>query len=315
MDLNCKPPAENFFGLFNFLLAGFYLAMSPGQYAGLAVLLHLAVALALFRIPRPTKSDQNWWRKIRKILPFGLWAAAWLEIGWINGLLDRPGHDKVIMTLDRALFTSHWNEHLAEWLPWVWLNEFMHLSYLSYYLLIVGPVLYLAWRQPQGLPRHTANLMGTYLVCFAIYLVFPVLGPRSSLIASGQLDANAGLGFFPAIMESLFQAGDSSGTAFPSSHCAASLAAALSIRRYCRPRTSNLLLGWALLIAFSTVYTNNHYTIDAAAGLFLAWLVWRLGLTAERSQASGSILERALAGSAAMVMAGKMLPSCKEDQS
>ena len=71
-------------------------------------------------------------------------------------------------------------------------------------------------------------------------------------------------------MQAFFAAGDSLGTAFPSSHCAASVAAALLVRRHFGNRAGVVAGVWAGMIVMSTIYTNNHYGIDALAGVLLA---------------------------------------------
>ncbi len=81
------------------------------------------------------------------------------------------------------------------------------------------------------------------------------------------------VGFLPKIMEALFRTGDSVGTAFPSSHCAGAVAAALLSRGHFRPRTAHLMALWAGLIVVATIHTNNHYAIDSLAGCLLALLI------------------------------------------
>jgi len=72
------------------------------------------------------------------------------------------------------------------------------------------------------------------------------------------------------LAEGLRRAGDVQGTAFPSSHCAGALAAALAAGEFLARRQRIALLVWAGLIGVSTVHTGNHYALDAAAGLLLA---------------------------------------------
>jgi len=205
--------------------------------------------------------------------PWLLWLLAWAEIGWLYRLTGPVVHDGTIRLIDLALFGRHLNEVLAGILPWAWLRETMGLSYLSYYLLILVPPIVLAvQRRTRDLQIHTFGLLSTYLACFTVYLVLPVLGPRAVIAGTGGHVSEAA-GLFAGVMEALFAAGDSLGTAFPSSHCAASVAAALLVRRHFGPLAGGVSGIWAGLIVMSTVYTNNHYAIDAVAGVVVAVVI------------------------------------------
>jgi membrane-associated phospholipid phosphatase len=77
---------------------------------------------------------------------------------------------------------------------------------------------------------------------------------------------------FYTLSTAVQQAGDSLGTACPSTHVAGSAAIAfVAWRRF--PRAAALAcVADAVLIALATVYTQNHYAFDALTG-FLVVLV------------------------------------------
>jgi len=259
------------------LIAGAYwlLRAGPTMTAGGAFGLHLAIAGGLIAAARNWKPKNRLAEKVIVLLtPWVLWLLAWSEIGWLFEFAAPEYFDPAAARLDRALFGVHWNELLpALWSGRLW-REFMTGIYLSYYLLILGPPLILIWRRRHTcFLNYTSGLMFTYLGCFTIYLMFPVQGPRDMALASGTISAVDFVGFFPRIMDFVFRTGDSLGTAFPSSHCAGATAAALLCRRHFRGRAGLLCAAWAVLIIISTVHTNNHYAIDAVAGVGLAILV------------------------------------------
>ena len=79
--------------------------------------------------------------------------------------------------------------------------------------------------------------------------------------------------------------GSSFGAAFPSSHVGATVAVTLASMRVWKP------LGWtfvipAALLTVGTVYCQQHYAIDATAGVFVgalaAWAATRLSGEATR---------------------------------
>jgi len=209
------------------------------------------------------------------LLPWVLWLLAWSEIGWLYAVAPPQFHDGAICGLDLAIFSTHLNLSLPQlWDGALW-REIMTAIYLSYYLLIIGPPLWLAVAgRRDAYWRHTSGLILTYLGAFAIYLVWPVQGPRDAALLANSAGGMEAVGVLPKIMEALFRTGDSTGTAFPSSHCAGAVAAALLSRGHFRPRTSRLMALWAGLIVVATIHTNNHYAIDSLAGCVLALLIY-----------------------------------------
>jgi len=237
---------------------------------------HLALAGVLLAAARYWEPGRHLIDAVAIMLtPWVLWLLAWSEIGWLFEFAPPAYFDLAVARWDLTLFNVHWNERLPQlWAGNVW-REFWTGIYLSYYLLILGPPLVLLLRRRHNrFVKHTTGLMLTYLGCFTIYVIMPVLGPRDMALAAGALSASDFSGFFPAIMDAFFRSGDSVGTAFPSSHCAGSTAAALFCYQSFTGR-GRLICGlWALLIVISTVHTNNHYAIDALPGIGLAALVY-----------------------------------------
>ncbi|NNG17195.1 MAG: phosphatase PAP2 family protein [Gemmatimonadales bacterium] len=99
-------------------------------------------------------------------------------------------------------------------------------------------------------------------------------------------------GFWYQLVKQAHDSGDSLGTAFPSSHVAGSVTIAYLAWRWL-PR------GWAWLIAletvgvcFATVYTQNHYAIDALGGLVWATVLQVVAVPLVRGVLSGAPSER-----------------------
>ncbi|MGE5175553.1 MAG: phosphatase PAP2 family protein [Hyphomicrobiales bacterium] len=190
----------------------------------------------------------------------------WSELGFMHRLHLPPGHDATIARLDRSIFGVHWSTAWRVAMPEGWLSETMHGLYLAYYLILVTPALVAAvTRRGEAFRDISFRLMLTYTACFAAYVFFPVYGPRETHGA-----AMAAGGIFAPLMDRLFAAGDSPGTAFPSSHVAGAMTSAwVALRWLPRPVGAILLFG-ATGVAFATVYTGNHYSIDALTGLVFA---------------------------------------------
>ncbi len=264
-------PVDRVVAAWNALLAtAWLLAARAAPAAALWGGLHAAAALLPAAVARRGRAGAGAYglpRWAREAYPWPVWILAWVELGALHRLTGRPTHDPLVAGLDLALFGGPWHRAWAAAAPWLWLQETAHLVYLSYYaLILLMPVLAVARRRPGDFRDATLRLVTAYLGCFAVSLVLPVCGPR---IAEGA----GGGGLFAGVGAALRAAGDSPGTAFPSSHCAGSVMAALVARRAGAKRLAAWLSAWAVAVLLSTIYTGNHYVLDALAGAGWALLL------------------------------------------
>lgn len=225
----------------------------------------LAAATALGTAVRPRL------RRLRDLLPLAVGAFLYVELRWLIPALGRPHADAVVIGWERAVFPTNPSATWAPRMPNVVVSEVLHLSYISYYLLVLLPplVLYLRGRRTEY-ARTMLALVLVYAACFVTYLVFPVDGPRYLVGA-----AAAPAGPVRSAVLHLLAAGSSRGTAFPSSHVAASVVASLCALRFQRPFgvvISALTVGLAL----ATVYGGFHYAVDALVGGIVGLAAWGL---------------------------------------
>ncbi len=208
-------------------------------------------------------------RALRDSYPLIGLALFWAELGPLQALRGTRPHDLFVQRLDLAIFGVHWHETWMSVMPGRWLSEAMYFAYFLYYLLLVIPPLAIGFRRGLRAFRSVVlALIITYLSCFVFYLAFPVYGPRAAGAASL---AAAPDGFFHTLVERARATGDSPGTAFPSSHVAGAATIAWLGWRWLSRRWSAALTLAALAVALATVYTRNHYAVDALAGLL--WIV------------------------------------------
>src|SRR5207237_8153610 len=108
--------------------------------------------------------------------------------------------------------------------------------------------------------------MITCHLCYVVSLSFPVAGPRYAF----DLAHNAATDVWPArATQWLLDRGDSWGAAFPSSHVAAAVVAAVCALRYWR-RLGLVLAPFTIGLVLSVVYGQFHYAEDAVAALVVA---------------------------------------------
>ncbi len=196
------------------------------------------------------------------ILLLGLYSA--LDI--LNGFGAVPVHDGIIQQLEAGLFGQQpardwWRQH-----PSAFWSSLLHATYLSYYLIVPAPLIYLAaarrWDEMTG---YLNRVISVFLLCYLCYVLWPVAGPYYAFARpSGDFVAN-----LPARMvyAGLAQ-GSSFGAAFPSSHVAATIAAAIG-GWWVDRRLGGVLIAVALLLAVAVVYCQMHYVIDSVTGLGL----------------------------------------------
>lgn len=151
-----------------------------------------------------------------------------------------------------------------------WLTDLAYAGYWSFYLLPVSVAV--AARLARGggaLERVAFPLLLAFYLSFLGYFLWPASGPRlppdaeAAVLGGGAVSA-AVRGFLRAAEATTLDA-------FPSGHTAVSLvAAALGARLF--PRLAPVVVAWAGLVVFATVYISVHYVTDVVGGVALAGL-------------------------------------------
>jgi membrane-associated phospholipid phosphatase len=222
------------------------------------------------------------------LLLLGLYA----EVGVVNVDLGVQ-HDQTIQRLEQWVFGSQLSYRwIREWpnpaFSWV-----MHSCYLVYYGILCASPLGLWFSGRREAARRTIlAVMVTFYVCYVVFLFFPVAGPRYAF----ALAQNAATAVWPARMTQwLLDRGDAWGAAFPSSHVAAAVVAALCALRYWRP-LGLVLAPFTIGLVLSVVYGQFHYAVDAVAGLIVAVAVFasQYSYAGQRAAVTAPLAERRL---------------------
>lgn len=223
---------------------------------------HALFGVLLYLLTRPGLGPVG--RSIREIYPLLLLVSLYSELDVLNGPGGATVYDNVVQAWELAIFGAQLSTEWWRAMPSRFWSAVLHAAYLSYYLIIVAPAFYFAWRRDLAALRHfILVVMTTFVVCYLIFIFFPVAGPYYVFPRPDPwfLD-NV---FAQAVYDTL-ATGSSYGAAFPSSHVAAAIAATLSAGRGSRT------LGWTLagptvLLSVAVVYCQMHYGVDAIAGL------------------------------------------------
>jgi membrane-associated phospholipid phosphatase len=231
-----------------------------------------ALAAAATSYDRPPLGTLRAW------LPLALGPFLYIELRWLIEGVGRPHADLLVQGWERMLFASNPAVTWAPSLPMPWLSELLHFAYASYYLLVyVPPLVLYAREQRDEFAATMFALAVVYGVCFVTYLFFPVDGPR---FLGGP--AAAPDGPIRSFVLHLLAAASSRGTAFPSSHVAASVVASLCALRY-QPRVGVPVALLTVGLGLGTVYGGFHYAVDALAGAVVGVAAWALATVVRRA--------------------------------
>jgi membrane-associated phospholipid phosphatase len=251
-----------------YLAATGVLALASRSATGLGIAaLHvagIAGILALGRLPRPRSPFLAF---LRIAWPVALTPVFYLELATLNQLLFPGYQDALVQRWEEALFGVQLSVKASDWMPRLWFSEILHLGYVSYYL-VVPAALISAWTAGgrEGLERAAFTTALGFFLCYLCFAVFPVAGPRYDF---PKIDGPPSQGVVFGFVHQILESGSSKGTAFPSSHVAATLSAWLSAGAVNR-RAFWLLAPFAIALTLGTVYGRFHYGVDAAAGVVFA---------------------------------------------
>lgn len=260
-------------------LAAIYLALT-GVIAGLSmsttgflfVALHivaLGVVHMIARVPVPTNPFAAF---IRLAWPVVVTPLLYMELATLNQLLFPGYFDATVQAWEQALFGAQLSMVSSSWLDALWFSELLHFGYVSYYLVV--PVALIGGFKlggEAGLQRVAFTTAFAFFLCYLCFAVFPVAGPRYEFarIVGPQTE-----GAIYGLVHTILEGGSSKGTAFPSSHVAATVSAWLAAGLV----SSRLMWGlapFAILLTLGTVYGRFHYGIDSLVGLGVALVaVW-----------------------------------------
>jgi membrane-associated phospholipid phosphatase len=140
------------------------------------------------------------------------------------------------------------------------------LVYGSMYVFVLLPLLVV--REPALFRQALKAYITVLVLAYVGFLAYPTISPRpAEVVAAG----------FGAWCLRLNYALDLRYNCFPSLHVAHSFVSALSAYRVHRG-VGIAAVAWAALVGVSTVFTKQHYVVDAIAGALMGFLAYALFL-------------------------------------
>ena len=238
------------------------------------VLSHALAVLLVWLVTRPGLGPVG--RTIREIYPLVLLLALYSELDVLNASGIHV-HDAVIERWELALFGFEPSRDWWQGAPSRFWSTVLHGAYLSYYLILSVPAVWLVVRgRHTAVRRFVMSVMLAFIACYLFFLFYPVAGPYYTYPRpTGAFVDN----ITARMVYATLARGSSYGAAFPSSHVAAALAATIAAWAASRRLGAMLAVATALLTV-SVVYCQMHYAVDALAGLAVGALAAVIGMTA-----------------------------------
>jgi membrane-associated phospholipid phosphatase len=227
---------------------------------------------------------------VRELYPIFLLPGLYSELDILNtGAI--PVNDRLVQQWELFLFGSQISREWWQSMPSSFWSALLHAAYLSYYVIVSAPAVYLALRGELATARRfVLVVMVTFLLCYLVFMFFPVAGPYYAFpLPPAWFTDNP-----PArLVYAALASGSSYGAAFPSSHVAAAVAATITAVRI-SPRMGLVLVPATVLLTIGVVYCQMHYGVDALAGLVMGGVV---AAVAGEKSVSGKRKASAVSGS------------------
>lgn len=207
--------------------------------------------------------------------------------------------DHIFAYCDDCLWGCQPSMAFSQLCPWQWFSELMNLGYFSYYPMILSVMVFFFFCRNRLYFRVSFVVMCSFFLFYIVFIFLPVAGPQYYFCAVDMDVINKGVfpalghyfnehvdmlsppgyteGFFYRLVSLAQDAGERPTAAFPSSHVGITFILLFFVRKYSRSLFW-CLVPFAVLLLFSTVYIQAHYFVDALAGLFVSYPIYKLSL-------------------------------------
>jgi membrane-associated phospholipid phosphatase len=261
--------ADRFLLLFLAIAASVALIrMNERPAARWALVAYAFMALLVLLVTRPGLGIIG--RAIRELYPLLLLVPIYSSLDLLNGIGQVSVHDVAVRGWEQAILGAQVSQTWWQASGSRFWSAIFHASYFSYYLIVPFPLAWFALRSDmRNLRRSVLIIFATFLACYLCFMVFPVAGPYYEFPRPAGWFLDNG----PArLVYATLATGSSYGAAFPSSHVAGTVAAALAGWMGSR-RLGILLMVPTILLTIGVVYCQMHYAVDAIAGALVGGLV------------------------------------------
>jgi membrane-associated phospholipid phosphatase len=193
------------------------------------------------------------------------------ETELLTQAFQRGPFDPLFIRLENNYFPSIMAIHDSNRANYKLLSEFLHVCYLSFYVIIYGVPLYFYLKQ--DMVMFSESIFAMLLVLFLCYIthsLIPVCGPRNLF---EKINDHRSEGFFFKLVHRILEDGSTHGTAFPSGHTGIACVILL-ITGYFQTPLFYYIFPFGIGLIVSTIYGRFHYMLDMIAGLLYAFIAF-----------------------------------------
>ncbi len=272
------------------LLMYSYLPNSQSMVAGRFHI--VAITLAMWGVYRMVPCGMT--LTLRAVVQLAFLSWWYPDIFELNRVL--PNLDHIFATWEQAVFGCQPALLFPQLIGNAVFSELMCLGYTCYYPLMITVAVAILLFRNESFERVVFVALASFFIHYVIFIVLPVTGPQYYFQAVGLDEIAKGHfpnlhdyfnfnqvrmecpgysdGLFYSWVDSAHDAGERPVAAFPSSHVSVTVVLMLILWQYRLKRLFWVLLPFAVLLFFSTVYIRAHYAIDALAGLVSGAICW-----------------------------------------
>ena len=208
-----------------------------------------------------------------------------------------PYQDHLFARADQWLFGGQPSLTFADRCSSALFSELMCLGYYSYYYLMIAAMLGYYFGDYAHSNRATFVFLCSFFIFYALFIFIPVAGPQYYFAAIGTEAAQTGTlppvshfaadapclqldvkGVFGQLVVGAQGLGERPEAAFPSSHVGMTLITLVLAWRLPHKTLFWILLPFALLLIFSTIYIKAHYLVDVIGAFVLAPPIFRVAI-------------------------------------
>ncbi|MBN1253640.1 MAG: phosphatase PAP2 family protein [Bacteroidales bacterium] len=199
---------------------------------------------------------------LRVFYPLIFTAYFYGETGYYNNIFFE-NLDLFFVNLEQNIFNFQPSILFSQKYNMLWFSELMNFSYFSFYLLVIGIPVLLYAKSNKFFDKYYFILIFSFYTYYLLFAIFPVVGPQFYFPLDLRILPDSGI--FHKIMFFIQENGETPTGAFPSSHVGISLIFVYIVyKEY--PKLLYIVMLFAVLICFSTVYMKAHYVLDVVGG-------------------------------------------------
>ena len=230
---------------------------------------HALFALLLVLVMR-LRPHHRVGRLLHDLYPLILLGGLYTELGLLSldfGVGRLLAHDLVVQGWEEVWFGFQVSYEWIRRSPSVFWSGLLHFAYFTYYPIIyLTPIALVVAGRRRGARDVVFATMVAFVTCYVVFVFFPVGGPNYAFPHPTGPVRDV---WSARLVYGVLDRGSAIGTAFPSSHVAATVAVVATTWSASR-RLFAITVVPAVLLVIATVYCQMHYGVDALAGLAVA---------------------------------------------